>query len=388
LKKAQSDSSSKKKEDEEEEELKRKIAVMRQEKEVEALKKRAASLQREVDERKLIESTIYAGEAEYDEEKSMPANISIIVSSLVSWSVFDPPNEELLSNIIGSIKTSFRKSVYDSEMLAYWLSLTTGLFQTLKTEVPEELDEDSLAVLLEKSSDSSSLDPVPKFFLDLLSVAFDIYSVLLINLYSQLDHILVPSILETAEHTGPKTPDKKKSNSISHDYANILGDIQKLLRKNHILEPVQKHFIRQLFYFIDAQVFNALLKKPELYTAGSGFQIKMSISQVETVMGKVDKQLQSMAHQELNHIREVANLLVMDKSIVSDDATAAQIFSHINVAQIRHILEKFKPDDVAPDVVSPTVKRALDDAIKKNPSLKDAIQLDPMAIKKVNLLRV
>jgi len=154
------------------------------------------------------------------------------------------------------------------------------------------------------------------------------------------------------------------------------------------LEPVQKHFIRQLFYFIDAQVFNALLKKPELYTAGSGFQIKMSISQVETVMGKVDKQLQSMAHQELNHIREVANLLVMDKSIVSDDATAAQIFSHINVAQIRHILEKFKPDDVAPDVVSPTVKRALDDAIKKNPSLKDAIQLDPMAIKKVNLLRV
>lgn len=46
---------------------------------------------------------------------------------------------------------------------------------------------------------------------------------------------------------------------------------------------------------MDAQLFNALLRKPELYTAGCGFQIKIAISQVETIMGKVDKQLGSLA---------------------------------------------------------------------------------------------
>jgi hypothetical protein len=47
----------------------------------------------------------------------------------------------------------------------------------------------------------------------------------------------------------------------------------------------------------------------------------------------------------LQHVREAANLLAMDKSIVGDETATAEIFSHLNVAQIRHFVDKFKPDE-------------------------------------------
>jgi hypothetical protein len=99
-----------------------------------------------------------------------------------------------------------------------------------------------------------------------------------------LDNILVPAILDS---------NKKKTGGA--DYTTILSDIVKLLKKNYIQDSLQKHFLNQIFYFMDAQVFNALLKRPELYSAGNGFQISMSVSQVEATLGKVDKQLASIA---------------------------------------------------------------------------------------------
>jgi len=35
----------------------------------------------------------------------------------------------------------------------------------------------------------------------------------------------------------------------------------------------------------------------------------------------------------------------MDKKLVGDPEMAAEIFGHLNPVQIRHILQKFKPDE-------------------------------------------
>jgi hypothetical protein len=69
----------------------------------------------------------------------------------------------------------------------------------------------------------------------------------------------------------------------------VLKEILSLMKKNFIFDSVIKHFIEQIFYFIDAQVFNTLLKRPDLFTVGHGFQIKMSISQLESALSKADK---------------------------------------------------------------------------------------------------
>lgn len=44
-------------------------------------------------------------------------------------------------------------------------------------------------------------------------------------------------------------------------------------------------------------------------------------------------------------MKDAVNLLVMDKSIVSDEAAVREIFSHINMIQIKYIIDRFKPDE-------------------------------------------
>jgi hypothetical protein len=48
---------------------------------------------------------------------------------------------------------------------------------------------------------------------------------------------------------------------------------------------------------------------------------------------------------QLNHIKEATNLLIMDKSVVGDEAAVSQIFSHLNIKQIKQIVENFKTDE-------------------------------------------
>jgi hypothetical protein len=106
-----------------------------------------------------------------------------------------------------------------------------------------------------------------------------------------LDHILLPAILDKAAST--KSPEKKRAST--PEYPVILSDIIKLLKKNFVKDTVVHHFMHQVFFFMDAQVFNTLLRRTDLYNATSGFQMKMAISQVEDAMGKVDKQLSAVA---------------------------------------------------------------------------------------------
>jgi hypothetical protein len=69
-----------------------------------------------------------------------------------------------------------------------------------------------------------------------------------------MEHILTSSVL-----TNPNDKTKGKSSAIN-DFPQILGDILKLLRKHYVSEGIVKAFIKQLFYFIDAQLFNSLLQ--------------------------------------------------------------------------------------------------------------------------------
>jgi hypothetical protein len=57
--------------------------------------------------------------------------------------------------------------------------------------------------------------------------------------------------------------------------------------------------LRQLYIYLDAQLFNALLKKPALFTCKTGFQLKMAVSQVEAAAGKVNKLLLKISRYEI-----------------------------------------------------------------------------------------
>mmetsp|Transcript_8537 Transcript_8537/g.11795 ORF Transcript_8537/g.11795 Transcript_8537/m.11795 type:complete len:1108 (-) Transcript_8537:45-3368(-) len=352
--------------------------LKRVEKELEAYKRKVAALTRQNQELQLLEEVIYSNDNQFDADKAMPIAVQTLAERLTEWGtlVEADASTQLLEEITTAIKKSFARSAYDSEGLAYWLSFTSNTFVLLKKEIPEDAkpeDFDSLSrpTLADNLED---FKPVTKFFHELTVVSFDIFSVLLINIYSQLDHILVPNVLESA--------DKKKH---TNEFPNILGDILKLLKKNFLYDQIIKQFLIQIFYFIDCQLFNTLLKRPDLFTCNSGFQIKMALSQVENSVSKVDKQLSGIVSKQFNHIKEAVNLLLMDKTIVGDEETVKQIFSHLNLIQIKHVLDRFKPDELSPEPVPEKVKRAIDDACKRSGS-ELSLELDPMKIERVNLL--
>ena len=67
-------------------------------------------------------------------------------------------------------------------------------------------------------------------------------------------------------------------------------DLLEATRKNHIPTTITNQLLSQLFYYMDAQAFNECLKKPQVQ-AGTGFQIKMALSRVESALNKADKAL-------------------------------------------------------------------------------------------------
>eukprot|EP01119_Soliformovum_irregulare_P009736 TRINITY_DN233_c1_g1_i3.p1 TRINITY_DN233_c1_g1~~TRINITY_DN233_c1_g1_i3.p1 ORF type:complete len:1129 (-),score=594.88 TRINITY_DN233_c1_g1_i3:46-3432(-) len=364
------------------EQLKAKIKADRQVKELESLKKKEKILQKELLELKLIENNIYNVETEFDDSQGVPTAVLSIKSALMTWSAFDPVNEDVLSSIITALRKTFMRSAYDSEMLAFWLSYVITLFNQLKTEVPNSEFDDSEFQDENLAESSENLPPISRFFHELLGVAFDVYSLLLINLFSKLDNILTNSILDSGKSIH-ETPGKRQTMT---EFPIIMSETLQLLRKNFIPETIINKFLVQILYFMDAQLFNTLIKRTDLFTANQGFQIKMSISQVEKEISKIDKQLGSAAHKNLNFIKETANLFVMDKSIMADTDTAREIFTNLNVVQIRYILNKYKADDASPDPVSAATKRVWDDLCNRRENSGLPLEMDPVKINRSNLL--
>ncbi|PRP81448.1 hypothetical protein PROFUN_10978 [Planoprotostelium fungivorum] len=332
-----------------------------------------ASLQKQIREKDMLEVGVYASEVEYEDEA--PKGVRFVVDSMLEWNSLTPIDEDLTSALLNAIKKSFARSAYDSETLTYWLSYTIHLYKTLRTELPD-LDLDT-QILSDKKleEDEADLEPETRFFYELIMLSFDIYSVLLINIFSQLDNVLISSVLSSANHKG-------KTANVS-EFTTLFDGTLKMLKKHNLSESLVRQFVKQVFVFIDAQLFNSLIQRPELFTCSAGFQIKMSLSQVEAGIQKLDKSL-TFVSKHLNHIKDAVNFLVMDKSIVNDAEMAEQIFPHLNVVQLKHMIEAFKPDDLSPEPVPDVARRAVAEAAKARDYLP--LELDPMDIERVNLV--
>jgi hypothetical protein len=197
-----------------------------------------------------------------------------------------------------------------------------------------------------------------------------------------MDHLLTSYVLEQTENLfdNSQLRNRRKYNN---DFPILLLDVVKLLKSHYISDRVTQAVLDQIFYYIDCQIFNLFLRQPQLFTASRGFKIKMAISQIESSLSKHSA---TFANKQFNYIKEAANLLVMDKSLMSDTSLIQQIFSHLNFLQVKHIVERFKPDELSPDKTPENVKQTLRDLCLQKENSKLSLDLDPMAIKPINLL--
>lgn len=88
----------------------------------------------------------------------------------------------------------------------------------------------------------------------------------------------------------------------------------------------------------------------------------------------------------------------MNKSLVTDDATVKQVFSHLNVKQIKHILDNFQADEYvmlltevdgcrfSPEGVPESAKLFLYNEVLKTNNKDLQLKLDASFIPKKNVL--
>jgi len=170
------------------------------------------------------------------------------------------------------------------------------------------------------------------------------------------------------------------------DFNVVLSDLFQLLRGNYILESITIPILQKVFNFVDSQLFNSFIKRKDLFTCGGGCQLKMAISLLESNLTKVDNQLNKII--DFSRIKEAATLLVMDKSMIVSDATFAQeVFPHLNNRQISHILERFKPDQLAPEPIPEVVKKKITAlGLLSSANVKLPLAVDPAEIPRINLV--
>eukprot|EP01119_Soliformovum_irregulare_P016884 TRINITY_DN4954_c0_g1_i4.p1 TRINITY_DN4954_c0_g1~~TRINITY_DN4954_c0_g1_i4.p1 ORF type:complete len:136 (-),score=49.93 TRINITY_DN4954_c0_g1_i4:8-415(-) len=130
-----------------------------------------------------------------------------------------------------------------------------------------------------------------------------------------------------------------------------------------------------------------MLKHTDLYTTNGGFQIKMATSQLDNsiakLLAKVDKDISNFSAKQLLLTKQSANLMAMDKNLVTDDETVHDIFSELNSAQILHFLKYFKPDELSPDPVPKSVIQQVEETVAKQKKLN--LNVDPAQVAKLNV---
>jgi len=215
-----------------------------------------------------------------------------------------------------------------------------------------------------KIKKSEKQSPFTTFSLGLEDEAFFIYVTLIKSFCNKIGTQLVNQILI-----------KDIDLSLSIDVVDIVKDLQELsktLKSNFIPDTVIYQLFNQLFYFINAKLFNELLKRPECCTCKRGLGIKMALSQFGQVY--LNEPILHNIESKLNMIIEAANFLVMDKLTLTEEDIITT-FPTLNALQLKQILELFKPDQLAPSRVPTSIFKVIESTSYRNTSSSNMLSL-------------
>eukprot|EP00727_Mastigamoeba_balamuthi_P000836 m51a1_g1075 hypothetical protein (517) ;mRNA; r:3666-5668 len=143
------------------------------------------------------------------------------------------------------------------------------------------------------------------------------------------------------------------------DVASVLGEARKAMEAAGVSDPLRRQYFTQIARFINATLMNLFMTNPRYCTCKTGMNVRMELSQAEHAMGVHTDPVVQPASIKLEQAREVANLLVIDKSVLLDETTTKSTFPELNWSQIYRLISTFKPDEsVQPDVLQVVAAQA------------------------------
>jgi len=386
---------------------------------IEELRRQSQAFKQELEEKTLVERTIFLAEPQF--KGNLPVSGITLFDGLVSLGVLKDIKigTRVFSGLNMAFETTFKKCMNDNGLLAYWLSTSCLLLAKVKNKMDVDIGNGNG----NNSGDvnQSNLSPITSFEYNMKSIIFKFYSKLVQNAYLKLSPVLVSSILKhdiLAFNSGKlskrkSTPDiptyllnnigspQQNGSSSAHSpsatqqtppigkpasanspinttqYNNhhhihhhihslvsrnttldILQEFFEILRQNYVHPSLINQFFSQLFYYINSLLLNALYNIPDLCSTVNGFQMKIELSKIQDWVS-----VSHLSITQLEPMIEAANLLVMDKELLSDPDTLNQVCPSVSMYHIKHFLKHFQPDrinsDPIPDSVFSSIERLI-----------------------------
>jgi len=306
-------------------------------------------------ENRLLESTLYQlteSSVTYDQKTGLSTAFNELIKVLFE-SYFKGNNYQFLAKVISAISISAKGSSHRNQ-ITMWLSQTNRLHDAIVKQFypgQKQIKDTGLTIIPKEGNKPVEDDPnhpnAKRLISELKELAFTIYSHLLDVSYEQIKPQVAPALLETGEN-------ETKLALIT----DILSTYHQAFKKHYLLDSVMQQYFYQVYYFINASLFNKLLEnKSTLCTCANGFKIKQTMAELEDWGSH-----RSLKHLDkpLEHVIQAVNVLVMvDKAIFMDKGMIQSLFPILNFAQIKRILELFQTDDLSPDPVPPEVLQFL-----------------------------
>jgi len=273
---------------------------------------------------------------------------------------------DLICTVEKGIKTYKIKTETKPEILVHWLSWTTMLYSVIERNSDDLIEKKDIHTkgipLYPKPLSQKS--PISILLTRMDLILFDIYTCMMKNIYGRLDSTWVPFILEHKVNilaSNPMQTQPKLDKSVN--FITVFNEHLLQLKRQRVFNVIIRQFFNQVFYYASARLFNYLLKRRDLCTCGIGFQVKFAISYIEDWTMGLDSELKEIIAPCLDQfslLKEAANVLVIDKSVFNDQEMTHKIFTHINVLQMKQLLELFSTDKFYQDPVPSAVIKKLD----------------------------
>ncbi|NWT65011.1 MYO5C protein, partial [Prunella himalayana] len=267
---------------------------------------------------------------------------------------------------IDGIKQVVKEHSEDFEMLSFWLSNTYYFLNCLKQYSGEE-------EFMKYNTPRQNKNCLKHFDLSeyrqiLSDLAIQIYHQFIIVMESNIQHMIVPGMLEYESLQGisglKPTGFRKRSSSIDDtDTYTMTSILQQLsyfystMCQNGLDSELLKQAVKQLFFLIGAVTLNSLFLRKDMCSCRKGMQIRCNISYLEEWLK--DKNLQSSNAKETLEPLSQAAWLLQVKKITDDDAK--EICEHCTslstVQQIVKILNSYTPIDDFEKRVTPSFVR-------------------------------
>lgn len=271
--------------------------------------KQMASLRQELEEKLLLEKSIYCVEPQL--RSGLPISAGLIFEALQSWSSLQPQDKSYgntgsksITTVTAGIDLAIKRARYDNGLLCYWLATVITLLSKLRHKQESEWNGPSADAL---DSAASTMSPATRLEFSLTATLGKAYSMLVKNICLQLDPLLVPVMLY--HHVMPRgTTFSSGAGVVVH----MVDELYRQLQEYHVHNGLITQIFSQVLYYVDAVLFNALATRKDLCTCAHGFRVRLQVSRLEEWIPSAFVGVRD----QLAPAVQAAKLLVMDKHLL------------------------------------------------------------------------